>query len=265
MGEDILFTDPPVDVKDDKKPIKRKQAQNKEDTMSIKFPAETIKKAIAYFYLLSYSPPEKIREVKDSLAPLLEALVGAAGVSESSFYEEIIPEVCRRIVTFHEDSREPSQRWVEALVETASKASNSPQDAYDFQEKMSEVAQMPQRALPNNRLHRKKGCTFCHLPCRYGFFTLVSDPNFSTLREMLNVEVERRKETQSAIRPVWRFSLTHLKQLTGIADGYTIEKGHLGNLSYCLLMLAMAKSRLALPEKQLKVYQAINRGLIEVK
>ncbi|MBT3190458.1 MAG: hypothetical protein HN855_04405 [Anaerolineae bacterium] len=231
--------------------------------MSIKFPAETIKKTIAYFYLLSYSPPAKIGEMKKSLAPLLKELIESAETSEFSFYEEVIPEVCRRIVAFNEDSREPSEKWIERLAETASKADESPQDMHEFQKEMSLVARLPQRALPDNRLHRRKGCAFCKLPCHYGFFTLVSDPDFASLQEMLNAEVKRTKETQSAIRPVWHFALTHLKQVTGEVDGYTVQQGHLGNLSYCLLMLAMAKSRLALPEKQLKVYQAINQELIQ--
>ncbi len=221
--------------------------------MSTRFPAETIKKKITYFYLLSYSPPAKIEETKKSLAFFRK------GVDEA----EAIPEVCRRIVAYHEDSREPSQDWVDALSEAAFSADKSPQDAYEFQKKMALVARLPQRALPDNRLHRRKGCAFCKLPCYYGFYTLVSDPDFSTLQEMLHAEANRTKETQSAIRPVWHFALTHLTQVTDSSDGYAVDKGHLGNLSYCLLMLSMAKSRLALPEKQLKVYQAINQRLIQ--
>ncbi len=230
--------------------------------MSTRFPAEAIKKTITYFYLLSYSPPEKIKAIQTSLASFRKALAESVGMDEASYFTEAIPEVFRRIVAYHEDSREPSQDWVDALSEAAANADKSPQDAYEFQKKMALVARLPQRALPENRLHRRKGCAFCNLPCQYGFFTLVSDPDFSTLQEMLHTETSRTKETQSAIRPVWHFALTHLSQVTDSSGGYAVHKAHLGNLSYCLLMLSMAKSRLALPEKQLKVYQAINQQLI---
>jgi len=233
--------------------------------MSTTLSAESIKKTIAYFYLLSFCPPAKIEAMKDSLALLRKQLAESAEMSESDYYKKAIPDVCKRIVAFHEDTREPSQHWVETLVETASKADKSSQDAYAFQEKISKVARLPQRALPDNRLHRRKGCEFCQLPCHYGFFTLVSDPDFETLQEMLEAEVNRDRETQSAIQPVWRFTFSHLVHVINLNESFAIHQGHIGNLSYCLLMLAMAKSRLALPEKQLKVYQAINQQLIQSK
>lgn len=224
---------------------------------------DTIKKAISYFYLLSYCPPENIGELEESLSPLRKQIAEYSGLKETQFFEEAIPEVCKRIVAFHEDTREPSRGWIDLLAKTADKAHKSPQDAFAFQDAMSKVARLPQRALADNRLHRKKGCALCRLPCHYGFFTLVSDPKFDTLKDLLEAEVSRDRETQSAIRPVWRFTLTHLVQSIDLNEGYTIHQGHLGNLSYCLLMLAMAKSRLALPEKQLKVYQAINQQIIQ--
>ncbi len=230
--------------------------------MSTTLSADSIKKAISYFYLLSYCPPAKIGELKKSFSPLRKQLATTAKMKEAKFFKETLPEVCRRIVAFHEDTREPSPQWIDLLEKTATKADKSPEDAYAFQEAMSKVARLPQRALPDNRLHRKKGCAFCRLPCHYGFFSLVSDPKFDTLQDLLEAEVNRDRETQSAIRPVWRFTLSHLVQVLELNEGYSIHQGHLGNLSYCLLMLAMAKSRLALPEKQLKVYQAINQQII---
>ncbi len=230
--------------------------------MSTKLTAESIKKAISYFYLVSFCPPAQIEEHKKSLAPLRKQMAKSAEMSESKFFKVAIPEVCRRIVAFHEDTREPSMGWIDALIKTAKKADKKAENAYAFQEMMSEIARLPQRALPDNRLHRQKGCALCRLPCHYGFFSLVSDPEFGTLQEMLEVEANRDKETQSAIRPVWNFTFSHLVQVIDFNDNFTIHQGHLGNLSYCLLMLAMAKSRLALPEKQLKVYQAINQQLI---
>ncbi|MBN1305908.1 MAG: hypothetical protein JXA13_15845 [Anaerolineales bacterium] len=225
-------------------------------------PAELIKKTIIYYYMLAYSTPTNLENFKGSLASYRENLVASSGMKEKDFYREAIPDVCRRIVAFHEDNRDPSRGWVEALTDAARSAEKSPQEAYEYQQVMTKVARLPQRALPDNRLHRKKGCAFCKLPCHYGFFTLVSDPEFSTLQELLDAEVNREKETQSAIRPVWGFALSHLSQTTGLTKGYSIHKVHLGNLSYCLLMLAMAKSRLAVPERQLKVFQDINQQLI---
>lgn len=231
--------------------------------MSGTLSAESIKKTITYFYLLSFCPPTDLGAFKEHVKPWKRQIAKAAGMSEAKFFKVAIPEVCSRIVAFHEDSREPSQYWVEALIKKAGKADENPQGAYDFQEELSKVARLPQRALPENRLHRKKGCAFCQLPCNYGFFTLVSDPDFDTLQDMLEAEVNRSGDTKSAIRPVWNFTFSHLIQSIDFEEEYTIHQRHLGNLSYCLLMLAMAKSRLALPAKQLQVYQVINQRLMQ--
>ena len=231
--------------------------------MSSKLSAETIKKAISYFYLLSYSPPHQINVLKESLGTLRKDLADSAGMSEKKFFKAAIPEVCRRIVAFHEDTREPNPQWVKALGDLAYKADKSPEDAYAFQSGMAEVAYLPQRALPENRHHRKKGCDICQRPCQYGYFTLVSEPEFDTLQELLEEEIDSSSDTQSVIRPVWSFALSHLFLTIGYDAIYAVHQEHLGNLSYCLLMLAMAKSRLAIPEKQLKVYQALNQELIQ--
>jgi hypothetical protein len=234
-----------------------------EEDMSGTITAESIKKTITYFYLLSYSPPADIEMFKEHVYPWKKQISKSASVSETKFFKEVIPEVCHRIVSYHEDTGEPNQDWVDALIKTAGKADKSSEDLYEFQEMMSNIARLPQRALPENRLHRKKGCALCQLPCHYGFFTLVSDPDFDTLQDMLEAEVNRSGDTQSAIRPVWNFTFSHLMRSFDFKEEYTLHRRHLGNLSYCLLMLAMAKSRLALPEKQLKVYQAINQRLIQ--
>ncbi|MBI9051139.1 MAG: hypothetical protein JEZ00_17080 [Anaerolineaceae bacterium] len=224
--------------------------------------AASVKKAIVYYYLLSYCLPERIGELYTNLADYRKQLAASSGMNEDMFFAAVIPEVCKRIVAFHKDSREPDHEEVGALINAMTKAQESPQDAQVFQEQMNIVAGLPQRAVPDNRLHRKKGCAFCLEPCQYGFFTLVSDPDFDVLKNLLEAEIKRDRETQSAIRPIWFFTSTHLSQVMHLEEEHLMNTRHLGNLSYCLLMLAMAKSRLALPEENLQIYQSINQQRI---
>jgi hypothetical protein len=60
------------------------------------------------------------------------------------------------------------------------------------------------------------------------------------------VEAQRPKQEQNPLRPVLEFALSHPAQATQAGQG-VIQPVHLGNLAYYLLMLSMAKSRLALP------------------
>ena len=62
---------------------------------------------------------------------------------------------------------------------------------------------------------------------------------------------------QSALEPLYNFTLGHLTQLAGGQNIY-IDNRSLADLSYCLLMLGMAKSRLATPTRQLELLQAAN-------
>ena len=224
-------------------------------------PVESLKKTIAYFHLLSFCIPEKIADFNHSMMPMRKALAESANMSETEYFKKAIPEVCRRMVAFHEDTREPSQSWIAALVNTASEAAQSPAKASAFQQEMSKIASLPPRAKPEGRLHRKKGCQFCQAPCFYGYFTLVSDPQFSQLQDLFAVEARKPAHEQSPLNPVYRFTLNHLERLTGTREGYSDIK-HLANLSYCLLMLGIAKSRMAVPEQQLKLFQAANQEFI---
>ena len=54
----------------------------------------------------------------------------------------------------------------------------------------------------------------------------------------------------------------HLWQVLGVRAMY-LQPFHLGNLSYCLLMLGTAKSRFAMKEKELTAYQALNQQTID--
>jgi hypothetical protein len=222
---------------------------------------EALKKSIAYYYLLSYCPTEQVVEFVNSTGPLRKALAESAGMSETAYFNAVLPEVCRRIVSYHEATREPNPQWVDALVTSAAGVDKSPENLSRFQEEMSKVARLPQRALPENRLHRKKGCQYCRLPCYYGYFTLVSEPVFSGLQEMLKAETQKTAPEQSPLHPVWGFTISHLAKTMESRQGY-IHRAHLGNLAYCLLMLSMAKSRLAVPEAQLEAFQSANQALI---
>jgi hypothetical protein len=222
---------------------------------------EALKKTIAYFYLLSYCPPELVADFKKATAPLRKGLAESAGMSEAAFFKAVLPEVCSRIVSYHEGTREPGREWVEKLAKTASKADKNAENVSLFQDVMAQVARLPQRALPENRLHRKKGCQYCRLPCHYGYFTLVSEPVFSVLQELLEAETRKPADDRSPLQPVWGFTISHLANVMQAGQGY-IRREHLGNLAYCLLMLSMAKSRLAVPETQLQAFQAANQALI---
>jgi hypothetical protein len=223
---------------------------------------EALKKTISYYYLLSYCPPDQVTEFSDVTAPLRKSLADSAGMTEAAFFKAVLPEVCRRIVAYHEGTREPGKERVDALLKSAAKAEKNPENAMRFQEAMAQVARLPQRALPENRLHRKKGCQYCRLPCSYGFFTLVSEPVFSDLQKMLEAETQKPAPEQSPLRPVWGFTITHLAKTMESQQGY-IHRAHLGNLAYCLLMLSMAKSRLAVPEAQLQAFQTANQAMIK--
>jgi hypothetical protein len=223
--------------------------------------AESIKKTIAYFHLLSFCPPDKLADFKRNTAPMLKNLAGKAGMKEKAYLAQTLPEVCQRIVAFHQATREPDPKLVEPLVEAARTADKNAKSLAAFKEQMSRVASLPGRAKPENRLHRNKGCRLCTAPCLYGYFTLVSDPQTSQLQVLFAAESGKPVSEQTPLRPVYGFAIAHLRKLIGSQQGF-YEISHLANLSYCLLLLGMAKSRLALPEKQLLIFQAANQEFI---
>jgi hypothetical protein len=230
--------------------------------MTTNISAETLKKAISYFYMLSFCPPNHIKDFNSASGGLRKQLAKEAGLAQSKFFPEVIPQVCWRIVAFSQNSREPDKKLVDQLAKTAKDASKSQKALAAFQEKMLEIAALPGRAKDDNRLHRKKGCRFCETPCRYGYFSLVSDPRFDLLQSILEAETSKAKDEQNPISPVWAFAISHLMKLLGTDQGF-ISAEHLGNLAFCLLMLSIAKSRYPLPEKQITAFQAANQRLIQ--
>jgi hypothetical protein len=230
--------------------------------MTNKINAEAVKKMIGYYYLVSFCPPEYVSDLKKASKGLRTGLAKAAGLKMKDFTAAAVPEVAWRVVAYQQATREPEEGVVKELTKDMKGADSNPNKAAAFQETMKEVAEHPGRAKPDNRLHRKKGCQFCVAPCRYGYFTLVSEPDFDALRAMLNAENEKPPVERDAVNVLWTYTTGHLWNVLGAREGF-ISADHLGNLSYCLLMLATAKSRFALPEQQLTKFQEMNQRTIQ--
>lgn len=224
-------------------------------------PIETIKNTIAYYYLVSFCPAGQIDEFIHKAILIRKTLAESSNLDEEEFLDVVVPEVCRRIVSFHENSRYPDQERVDNLADLAKHAGDSPEDATLFQQEMAIIARFPQRASSENRLHRKKGCALCHSPCMYGYFTLVSDPQFGRLQDLFSIEMNKPPAEQSPLNPAYAYTIGHLKGITG-KNNLFINVEHLANLSYCLMLLGMAKSRMAIPEQQLRLFQAANQEFI---
>lgn len=76
------------------------------------------------------------------------------------------------------------------------------------------------------------------------------------------LELGKSPEYMKPISAVKSFALTHIEELLGINRGaILIHNEQLANLSYCLLALATAKSRLPVPEKQFQLFQAANQNI----
>ncbi len=221
-------------------------------------PAASMKKAIAYFYLLYYCPPGQLTDFKHSTAALHKELAAQTGLKENDYFNQALPEVCHRIVAFNQATREPDQKQVEKLIEVAKGADQDSAKLAAFKTQMALIAMLPGRAKPENRLHRNKGCHFCAAACTYGYFTLVSEPHFDLLRDLLEKEAGKPPAKQSPLVPIYAFAVDHLIKTTGGGKGFS-DVAHSANLAYCLLMLSMAKSRLAAPEDQLRILQQVNQ------
>lgn len=229
--------------------------------MTTTIPADRMMQTISYYYLVNYCPPAQMGELKKAAAKLRKELADAAGMKAPAYFEAALPEVSWRITAFHQATRQADPLVVERLVKAAAKADGSPKGAQTFQEAMNELAAHPGRAKPDHRLHRQKGCRFCLAPCKYGYFTLVSDPAFHQLLVMLKAENTKPAGERDPVAVLWAYTTTHLQGVLGAKESF-IRADHLANLSYCLLMLATARSRFALPEKELQAFQALNQQAI---
>jgi hypothetical protein len=224
-------------------------------------PVECLHPTTLYLYLLSFCPPERIHEFNQASHPLKSGLIGLTNTSTHEFFSEHVPEACRRVVAFHQGSREPDGKLVDALIETARVAPTGPAATRYFESTMHRIAILPERSLPENRLRPDKGCQFCLAACRYGYFTLVANPNYALLLERFQAETAKDRGDQNPMRTAWSFTIGLLWDLLGIEQGY-VTAAHLGNLSYCLLVMATQKSRYPFPEERFRDYQVINQELI---
>lgn len=215
--------------------------------------ATQIKDTLIYLHLLSYSPPERVA----AFQPFEQDLKREMGAA----WPQALIRACSHIVAFHQASRDPDADLVDTLVDAASSAATSPEGAQVFQFQMERLATSPGRADPENRIHRKRGCRLCQNPCRYGYFSLLSEPNFDSLQRGLETENRKPIGQQRPVRLAWRFSLKHLSQALDLT-AWDIDADHLGNLAYCLLTLATAKSRYPFPEEQMRKFQAMNQEVI---
>ncbi|MBL7163985.1 MAG: hypothetical protein ISS57_15415 [Anaerolineales bacterium] len=222
--------------------------------MSTKIPAAQRKQVIIYLLTLSYASPNHMDgfgAVKNTLQQELE-----------TDWSDAVLAACQHIVAFHQASRDLDAEQVAALADAAQSADSSPEACRAFQEKMALLAQLPGRAKESNRLHRKKGCRFCEVPCRYGYYSLISEPDFNNLQSALETENSKSTQDQQPLQAIWKYTLNHLSQLME-AGQWHVSADHLGNLAYCLLMLATAKSRFAFPEEVVRKFQEQNQRLIQ--
>jgi hypothetical protein len=209
-------------------------------------PAGTMKKTIAFFYLLSFCPPEKLGGFIRTTASLRGRLAAEAGMESGAYFSRAAPEVCRRIVAFHQAAREPDAKTVAELSNLLRLADRNPENLSAYQTRMAEIASLPARAGMPNRVLQDRGCRRCASPCRFGFFILISNPQFGRLQGLLAEETAKPASGQSPLAPALGFAVSHTLDLTGAEEGY-LRIEDLANLSYCLLVWGMARSRLAPP------------------
>jgi hypothetical protein len=220
--------------------------------------AEALNKMINYYYMVSFCPPQHIKDLKKASQKTRTRLARGAGLKMKEFTDLVQPEVARRMAAFQQASREPEAEAVQELTRVLKGADSNPKKAAAYQTALWQLAAHPGRAKPENRLHRQKGCAFCAAPCLYAYFTLMSEPDFNTLRDMLEEENGKPAGERDPLRVLWAFTRTHFWKVIGAQAGY-VSAVHLGNLSYCLLLLGMARSRFELPRDELTFYQILNQ------
>src|SRR3990172_179035 len=224
--------------------------------------AGTLQATIGYLHLLSFCPPNRAWELRLASEPLRKGLGLRGGLSADEFLAAAQPEACRRIVSFHERTREPRPAVVVSLVEMAGLAEKGPVGVQILAEGMAVLAGLPGRAKPDNRLRRNKGCQLCVAACRYGYFNLVTRPNYSLLRGLLEQEAAKPADQQDPLGTLWTFAIGHLWRTLGVELAY-ISASHLGNLAFCLLTLGTSQARRPVPEQEYGLLQQANQKLIQ--
>ena len=168
-----------------------------------RLPASMIKKTIIYLCNLSYAPVERVAEMR-SAGDRVRAEMGVEN------WPLAVSQASRLMVAFQQASRDPEPDLIEGLARAALNADLSPEACRAFLEQIEAISALPGRAKKINRLHRKRGCRLCMTPCRYGYFSLISEPNFEPLHQALEAENHKPADQQQPIHVVWKFSLNHL-------------------------------------------------------
>jgi hypothetical protein len=223
--------------------------------------ANSIKQTIVYLLLLSFLPVDRLAEFKKHSSIIVKKLATQNGLTEKDFQDKAISEACYRIVAFHQATREPTLELVNDLVKSAKNAEKDTKSLAAFKQQMLVLTAFPGRARVENRLHRNKGCRYCSEPCRFGLFTLASDPNFVQLKELFAAESQKPAEDQTPLMPVYLFTIDHLMKFQDSNESI-YDKKEIANLAFCMLMLGMAKSRTAFPEAQIRLFQEANQVFI---
>ncbi len=77
---------------------------------------------------------------------------------------------------------------------------------------MRVVSARPERAKANKRLHKQKGCRFCTAPCQYGYFSLMSEPDFITIDGRAGATAAAPKFVKAATSVPTIFALTRARK-----------------------------------------------------
>jgi len=219
--------------------------------------AQQIRRGINYLYLLYFCPPQKLQSFQEPAQVFMrktEKMTDRKGIS----ILDVFSAACSRVIEFHTHSREAEEEMLSVLMGAAIPALESEDHLVKFQKEMETIRGLSPRAELKNRLHRNKGCALCERPCRYGYFSLISDPSFVKLLDQLQAESIKNPSEKNVVRAIWTFTIKHLWETIECNQAF-ISADHLGNLSYCLLLLATAKSRFAFPEKEMHILQESNQ------
>lgn len=230
--------------------------------MTKQISVESLRVTIGYLYLLWFCPPDRVYEFYQASEPLRRGLASDAGLSEEEYFGITIPEACRHILAYHTPGGKVDNDVSTKLTKAAQTAARSPEDASQFGTIMAEVANLPGRTKINERLVAERGCQFCETPCRYGYFILITEPEFTSLSELLASETDKNNQGSDAVRILWAFANEHIWRTLGLAQSY-ITAGHLGNLAYCLLSIGTSKSRRRYKKAAYQAFQRVNQELIQ--
>lgn len=233
----------------------------KEKGVETPLASSSIKKIINYCFLLAYCPSEQLSGFWEASHPLRLQAAAENHLSEKEFFPRAVLEACRRIVSYYQSTTTPEEALVLKLYEAVQEAGNKTAALLEYQQLMQSVTRLPGRADIKNRLHRKRGCGFCAAPCFYGFYSVITNPDFSILQHVLKNEMQKPAAQQRLILTLWAFTRFHLRNTLGSEVDF-ITVNHLGNLTFCLYLLATAKSRYPFQEKAIFGLQQANQEMI---